>query len=84
MQQTVLARILEGEWKADGLFNIITLVIMPRQQLYVYANEITKKEFDELKHNASFIVLEKRFDAQLDSIVNVIPPFAETRYKNAV
>jgi len=81
--RTVLARIHKGEWRPE-FYNQITLLILPRQALSVYAGEIEQKVFDELKDNASFLVLEKHPGAHIEYISKVIPPFARTGYKNAV
>lgn len=84
--RTVLARILEtADNKWDGqVFNVITLIELPREVLRVYAGELTKKQFDELSDKAHFIVLDQHHNAQLEYIHQIIPPFAITRYQNSV
>lgn len=81
--RTVLGKLLKGEHNGQ-IMNVITLVIDPRQTLTVYANELTPKQFEQLKEKAYFIVLEKRFNAQLEWVTQIIPPFDASRLANKV
>ena len=83
--RTVLAKIIEGEHTRQ-IMNIIKLVILHpgREQLTVYANEITEADFISLRDEAMFCVLERRHDAQLEHISQIIKPFAAARLKDAL
>lgn len=83
--RTVLAKIIKGEHTGQ-IMNIIELVILHpgREQLTVYANELTTEDFKLLKQEAVFCVLERRHNAQLEHISLIIKPFAAARLKDSL
>lgn len=84
MQETVLARILDGVWNPHGFNNAISLVILPRDELRVYAGNLTKQQFEDLKHTAAFVTLHRGYEAPLQYVLEIIKPFSRSRFQNAV
>jgi hypothetical protein len=83
--RTVLAKIIKGEHTGQ-IMNVIELVILHpgREQLTVYANELTQEDFNLLKQESVFCVLERRHNAQLEHISLIIKPFAAARLKDSL
>lgn len=84
MYKTILARILNKQTVYNkDFFHIITLVKLPRESIRVYTGDLTIEQFESLKEDAAFILLQQNTH-QLPVITKVIKPDGITAYKHAV
>ena len=81
--KTILGRVHQGKWSND-VYNIITLIIEPRQTIVVHQGNLTKQKFEQLKNKAAFITLRKTELQQLDIIIEIVEPFSSTQYENSI
>ena len=85
MYKTVLARVLDKNAKySKDIYTLVTLVKLPHEQVIVYNGQLTEQQFNALKDNAAFLLLERNGGQQLPMISRVMTPHPISGFKNAV